>query len=1138
MKITDLHVSAFGVCRDLELKKLAENVTVIYGPNEAGKTTLMEFVRGVLYGYGANRNRYLGVHRDGDHGGWLKICGGDSQSGKVVRVAERNATGRWTEELRIDKSDQDGPGAAWLERVLSGVDEEIFNNVFSVGLQELQELATLDATEAAEHLYDLTTGLDRVSLAEVLQFLETSQSDLLGSDPTTAEIPRLCQRQQQLAAELASLSRTGRNWARLAARERTLESDLQSLQGELSVWQEQQRICEIALQVHPQWQERQRLEDQLQQLGRHVAVGAASLPANALEQLDSLNETLRLTRLRIEDIREQRNVLREESESGPRSRRVMLQAARIEAAREQGHWAASLATQSQSLEAEVSRLQQDVERQFPGAGLLAGDEHATLPELTPRLLNVLRAPARAVREESRRCQEAEDELSAQRTEQEEASAELAAGMAELGIHDLDESVTEAAQLVGQLRRRIGLEEQLDRLVRNRQDLDLQRQDLFDRELLPAWSLMGLGAVFVGGFVLLFTGLLLGSYFSLPALTGVCLSLLGLGGMLAAVVTKHSLEKSQQRREDNCDRQQELLTLQETQAGNERQSLDTELAGGSGSWDYRCQAAETRLAELETLVPVDARQRAALRRMETTRLRIEHAQAAVESVQNRWRESLEGLGLPSNLSPRQIRRLAEDARYITESQLQLRQRRMDLQRCQGEMASLENRVDQLFVDTGLSPASADLQNKLQQLYSALQQGREHQALQRQHRRRDRQLKRQGRRLVGTLEDAKRKKRSLLGVTGTTDEDEFRSVAGERDRVLGLQKRCEELSSQLEIQLKGRCEISEVTSALESRSVDELNAGWEEAQDQLQRRAKDSDRLNRKLGELIEQRRVAGSDRRIVETRFELACVEHELANRVRQWQVSSVTGHVLEQVREIYERERQPETLKDASVFLQRMTGGRYTRVWTPLDENSLRVDDEAGNVLGLETLSRGTREAVFVCLRLALVRGYSRRGMTLPVVLDDVLVNCDGRRAQQAVEVLCEFAEFGHQVLFFTCHQHIVSMFEEAGVQIRTLPDTGTEVALIAEANGVVPAVASAERTEGLDLQDEDTEEDDDVEYEVDEDEDEYEEEEFEADEAENDEDEEGEDIELEEEEEEEETEGEDGELETDEDDYEDDLAA
>ncbi|MEO2023890.1 MAG: AAA family ATPase, partial [Pirellulaceae bacterium] len=605
MKITDLHVNAFGVCRELEFKNLAQDVTVIYGPNEAGKTTLMEFMRGVLYGYGADRTRYLGVHRDGNHGGWLKISDGERESGQVIRVAERNAAGRWNEELRIDETDLDLPGATWLERLLSGVDEEIFNNVFSVGLQELQELATLDATEAAEQLYDLTTGLDRVSLADVLNFLHGSQVALLSADPATADIPRLCQREQQLSAELVSLARSGRNWARLAARERSLEADLQSLQGELSVWQQQQRICEIALQVHPQWQERQLVAEQLQQLGVQVAMGAAALPANALGQLEDLNERIGTVLARIEDIREQRNVLREETDSAPRSRRVMLQAARIEAVREQGHWAASLATQSQSLASEVARLQQDVERQFPGAGVMVGDEGGSMPELTPRVLNVLRAPSRALREERRRYQDAEDELSTQRMEHEEAAAELVAGLAELGVHDLEESVTEAARLVGQLRRRIALEEQLDRLSRNRQDLESHSQDLFDRELLPGWSLLSLGAVFVGGFVLLFTGLLLGSFFSLPTMTGVCLSLLGLGGMIAALATKHTLEKSQQRRQENCSRQQELLALQEVQAGNDRQSLDTELAGGSGAWDYRSQVAEARLAELETLVPVDA-----------------------------------------------------------------------------------------------------------------------------------------------------------------------------------------------------------------------------------------------------------------------------------------------------------------------------------------------------------------------------------------------------------------------------------------------------------------------------------------------------------------------------------------------------
>ena len=45
MKITDLEIDGFGVWHDLKLNNLSRRVTAFYGPNEAGKTTVMHFVR-------------------------------------------------------------------------------------------------------------------------------------------------------------------------------------------------------------------------------------------------------------------------------------------------------------------------------------------------------------------------------------------------------------------------------------------------------------------------------------------------------------------------------------------------------------------------------------------------------------------------------------------------------------------------------------------------------------------------------------------------------------------------------------------------------------------------------------------------------------------------------------------------------------------------------------------------------------------------------------------------------------------------------------------------------------------------------------------------------------------------------------
>ncbi len=145
--------------------------------------------------------------------------------------------------------------------------------------------------------------------------------------------------------------------------------------------------------------------------------------------------------------------------------------------------------------------------------------------------------------------------------------------------------------------------------------------------------------------------------------------------------------------------------------------------------------------------------------------------------------------------------------------------------------------------------------------------------------------------------------------------------------------------------------------------------------------------------------------------------------------------VLELVREIYETQRQPQTLQDASRYFTALTEGQYVRIWTPLTDMSLRVDLATGESLPLDVLSSGTREAVFLSLRLALVADFSRRGIVLPLILDDVLVNFDRLRARNAAHVLLDFADHGHQVLLFTCHEHIVELFTGAQVELRYLSD-------------------------------------------------------------------------------------------------------
>ena len=111
-------------------------------------------------------------------------------------------------------------------------------------------------------------------------------------------------------------------------------------------------------------------------------------------------------------------------------------------------------------------------------------------------------------------------------------------------------------------------------------------------------------------------------------------------------------------------------------------------------------------------------------------------------------------------------------------------------------------------------------------------------------------------------------------------------------------------------------------------------------------------------------------------------------------------------------------------------------MWTPLGENVLRVDDAEGHSLPVEVLSRGTREQLFLSLRLALAACYARRGAPLPLVLDDVLVNFDAERAKAAASVLRDFAAAGPPAAgLHLPRAHRRSSSSRSRVPVSDLPD-------------------------------------------------------------------------------------------------------
>ena len=127
---------------------------------------------------------------------------------------------------------------------------------------------------------------------------------------------------------------------------------------------------------------------------------------------------------------------------------------------------------------------------------------------------------------------------------------------------------------------------------------------------------------------------------------------------------------------------------------------------------------------------------------------------------------------------------------------------------------------------------------------------------------------------------------------------------------------------------------------------------------------------------------------------------QLREGARVWARLTIAQNLLDRTRQKFETERQPRVIQHASAFFSRITGQRYRRLYVPMGERSVPVEDHDGAIKLPHQLSRGTREQLYLALRFGLVREFGEHVERLPVVVDEALVNFDPERARLAAECL------------------------------------------------------------------------------------------------------------------------------------------
>jgi uncharacterized protein YhaN len=1026
MKITDLKIDGFGVWHDLVLRGMSPELTVFYGPNEAGKSTLMQFMRSVLYGVSpTRRERYLPPLKGGRSGGWLKVQT-DHGPLTISRYADRgpNDVGKVT----ITKADGEEQGDRLLREALEHVDEATYLNIFAVGLREVQELNSLGDTAAAQWLYRLTSGLDRVSLYDVIHMLQGTRLRLLNSADEKSELRTLLSRQEQLRGELDELVAKGRRWAQSAVKLRELAEEVDQRQAEAKAIAARARRLEVAISIKPLWIKRGKIDDQLERFA-----SLRPLEEGAIVSLDEFNKRIEEHERQRDILKGQREQLRDEAKRLGINDILVRNGQRLEALLEQVDWLQAIERMSGELTDEVKHLEaryasenERLSHEWTGAGKVP-------PRITTDIVEQLTPQARAIEATEQLLAAAKHELEMHRSGHDEFKTQIESAMTAGEKFGLPKDIEAAGDLVAQLKRRQQVEQRIEAAQSQAQELQAQVHDLVDEQVVPLGLFLFLGTMFSAGFVAL------AAYWFLPATAlgkyGGWIALAGIGGSIVAFLIKFLVEASAFDRFDSCHHEIETVLNQIEDAEVEQSQLDQELSLHGGSVALRLHHAEQHLAELERVLPVEGQRREVAQEITNAERRHKLAEEKYTAALANWKARLRAVGLPEDVSPANLATMANQSERLADLEAKIENRRDDTQRRQRELAVVSQRIVSMAEEVGLRREKATPLEQLDHLRTQYHQQMQRVAQRKEIRERAKALRLESVKHSHSALGHRRRRETLFQKCGVADEQELRQLAAKLDEAEELRKKRAAVTREITAAIGKHGTEADFAPLLADDQIGRLEHDWEALttqSEELDRSLKDA--LQRR-GAMVEQQRTIATDQSLATKQIELDVVEQQIKRAIDAWRERAAVSLFLDRIREEYEKNRQPETLREASEYMSQLTNGKYTRIWTPLAHDILFVDTADGQPLSVQVLSRGTREQLFVSLRLALVAAYGRRGIHLPMILDDVFVNFDADRTRVACSVLRDFAKQGHQLLVFTCHEHVWQMFQEIKVDCRRIPN-------------------------------------------------------------------------------------------------------
>ncbi len=892
MQLREIHIDGFGIIRDKHVIGISSGTNVLYGPNEFGKSTLLEFVRRILFGF-RGVNPYSALS-GGVYGGRL-VC--ELANGKIITISRKE--GRLGGPVKISGDSVELAGQEELNKILGLISQKFYDNIYAIGLDELQTIKTLEEEEIRNHIYGAGLGLGSTSLKEISDTFSKQAEEVFKPGGSAQLMPGLYRDIREKERAIGEARKYLSEYDGLVTKDGELQGAIELIGTQITKAEADQRLLQAQNKLFPTYVVLKGKEDRLAEIPETTLFHEDAL--TALERLETVTSNLEM-----QMTRDARDLKQSEQIRGS----LIYDEAII------------------GLEASISSLQKRSE-QFKSASTDITILKAQKTTATDNIRGKIERLGKGWTEEKIR----RFNLSVSQEDQSRIAKD---------------EISDAKRVVESIRSK--LEAHRDSRV---------GQAVHGARIPTLIKIAGYTSMALG-----ISGIALGITMSqlLLSVFSACLLIIGL------VVIVNTRNES---------------------AAQASDPLEKKYTG-----------------DLST------------------------AESAYATVLTQWQAQLDQIGFDQNLSPdgaldvsRTIREIQTDLAAMKE----LDSRIESMQNSIGAVDALLNQVISTLGEAKINDdtiASIEILNQRLGTAKAMKGKRE--SLE------DRINESTGKVKIDedSTNKAKEELRQYVSSFGAQDENDFRIKNNMFREYEKLKKEIEESKTIIRSTVGTGQEYESFMTSISLTNPTAIEAELESTKNTLTLLKTQLDQNNRIIGEVRTRIKDLSSKDPTVE-QTELETKKQQLRDSSAGWVRSQIALFALEKAISKYENTRQPEVIKAAAGVFARITDHAYEMIIKPAEispgkSTELSIQDISAKRKTIDELSRGTKEQLYLAMRLGLIKAYEIESEPMPIVMDDILANFDDSRGLEAIKALIEFSNT-RQTIILTCHRDNFDLYKHLG---------------------------------------------------------------------------------------------------------------